>query len=117
MVNVLVKQVILFGKTIYVQLTQTDEGIQILVAGGDKSHVGAVTIIGSDGKKYMVTLPGHKEMIIAEKWADAIFAESKAPVVVTVGIHFDDITSEQINLVLKTTDELLDNMLVEIEVN
>ena len=112
MVNVLEKQVILFEKTIYVQMTQTDEGIQVLVAGGDKSHVGAVTAVDKDGRKHTLTLPGHKETVIAEKWADAIFAESRVPVVVTAGIHFDDITSEQIKMVLQTTDELLSDMLL-----
>lgn len=112
MVKVLEKQIQLYEKMIYVQRTQTDEGIQVLVAGGDKSHVGAVTVIDSDGKKHTVTLPGHKETIIAEKWADAIFAAYKVPVVVTAGIHFDDITSEQISTVLKTTEELLDDLLL-----
>lgn len=114
MVNILEKQVTLFDKTICVQFTQTDEGIQVLVAGGDKSHVGAVTVIDSEGEKYTITLPGHKETMIVEKWADAIFAGSKVPVVVTAGIHFDDITSEQIKMVLNTTDELLDDLILSI---
>lgn len=112
MVNVLEKQVILFEKTIYVQMAQTDEGIQVLIAGGDRSHVGAVTVVGKDGERHTLVLPGHKEAIITEKWADKIFAESRVPVVVTAGIHFDHITSEQIKMVLHTADQLLDDMIL-----
>lgn len=112
MVNVLEKQIVLFEKTIFVRLTQTDEGITAFVTGGDKTHVGAVTVIDHDGKKDTITLPGHKETIIAETWADVIYAQRRVPVVVTAGIHFEHITKEQIEMVLKATDELLNDMLL-----
>lgn len=115
MVNVIEKQIRLFGKPIYAQMTQTDEGIQVLVAGGDKAHIGAVTAVDESGEKHTLTLPGHKETVIAEKWAGELFAKSQAPVVATAGIHYDDITAEQIKTVLQTMDELLKDMLLYIK--
>ncbi len=89
----------------------TDNGITVTIAGGEKSHVGAVAVIDERGLLETITLPGHKETMIANTWANRLFARCKQPVVVSVGIHYDNITAEEIESVLIACEEMLKNVI------
>jgi len=98
-------------KTIYCEAIKLDEGISVTLAGGDKAHIGAVSMVGLDGEMSSYTFPGHKETIISEKWAKEIYAKITETVLVSVGIHYDNISKADINKVLSFTDELLIELL------
>jgi beta-phosphoglucomutase len=95
----------------------TESGIQVLLTGGDRPHIGAVSVIGPDTELCSITFPGHKETVISEKWARTIYGQIKPeqPVVVSVGIHYDGITKQEIDRVLEKTDELLARLLEEVK--
>ena len=38
------KEVTLLGKKVQIFICQTDCGVQLLIAGGDRSHIGSVSI-------------------------------------------------------------------------
>lgn len=111
----------LFGKDIYMQLTRLDDGITVLLTGGDKSHVGAISIAepmhfeaGTEVTKKQpevtcqtISFPGHKEAVISEKWATEIAEKNKCRTIVQVGIHYDNATKEQILEIVKVAEELL----------
>lgn len=122
----------LFGKDICMQLTRLDDGITVLLTGGDKSHVGAISIAepveqktepihfaagtGVTKKQPEVTcqtisFPGHKEAVISEKWATEIAEKNKCRTIVQVGIHYDNATKEQILEIVKVTEELLEEVI------
>lgn len=101
----------LLDKTIHVIVSETQEGIQVLVAGGDKSHIGAVCIMDPHGNKVSHRFSEHRDDAVAEKWAVEIYKKTKTAVVVSAGIHYDQISKENIQLVLNTTDTLLCHVL------
>lgn len=78
----------------------TDNGIHVLLEGGDLGHIGAVSIC-YQGEVQTITIPGHKEAVISENWAKELEHAFKVPVVVEAGIHYDQISEEEIRMVLQ----------------
>lgn len=107
MVDTMQKEILLLGKTIQVFLCRTDCGVQIVVTGGDKSHIGAVSIVDEQGNLISHVFGGHKDGVISDQWAVELHKKWEVPVVVSAGIHYDHITPAQINTVVETMTALL----------
>lgn len=119
----------LFGKEIYVEATILDNGATVFVTGGDSSHIGAISVaetgngsgdaeeqmqetcLTAEGKSRVlcqtIEFPGHKEAVISEKWAKELAGKWKCRVIVQAGIHYDNVTKEQIRQIVVMTDEML----------
>ena len=110
MIKTVEKQAEVLGKEIKAIIVFTDDGINVTVAGGDKSHIGAVAIIDENGNLTSTTFPNHKETIIAESWAKSLYEKHHKPIVVAAGIHYDGITKKDINNVLEVCNRLLETI-------
>jgi hypothetical protein len=104
----------LFDKRITAYVTPLDEGIHVLLVGGDTRHVGAVSLAQNGKLLQTVSYPTHKEQVIAEKWAIALSQKSCADVTVACGIHYDDLSREGIAAVVAQTDRMLADILQHI---
>lgn len=92
------------------QAVKLDYGMQILLIGGTRTHVGAVST-GLPGQKPVTeVLPGHKEHYISEHWAKTLADVLGEPACVVCGIHYDDATGEEIQQILALTQELLSKL-------
>ena len=103
----------LLGRQIRAIVHFLDQGINVLLTGGDKSHIGAVSgrIPGQDPVD--IELPGHKEGIVARKWAEKLEAARGEPVWVECGIHYETLSREGIAQVVRTCGEMLEELLKE----
>ena len=110
MIKTIEKTTTVLGKEIRAIIVYTDNGINVTVAGGDKSHIGAVAIIDENGNLTSTTFPNHKETIIAESWANTLHEKYLQPVVVAAGIHYDGINKEGINKVVEASGRLLESV-------
>jgi len=110
MIKTIEKTTTVLGKEIRAIIVYTDCGINVTVAGGDKSHIGAVAIIDENGNLTSTTFPNHKETIIAESWANTLHEKYMQPVVVAAGIHYDGINKEGINKVVEASGWLLESV-------
>ena len=81
------KEVTLLGKKVQIFICQTDCGVQLLIAVEIKECDWSSDVCSSDLK------------VLSQKW--------KVPVVVSVGIHYDSITPQEIQLVVETMTQLL----------
>jgi gallate decarboxylase subunit D len=93
-------------------------GPDLLVAvwGGTHPHVGAVALAVprpslKDKKKTsatssVLTLLGHKEDLTSKMISETLAAALKRNVVVTVGIHWDNLKEEEIQRIVKLTERL-----------
>ena len=104
----------LFGKEIGCCVTRLDEGIHVLLVGGDKSHIGAISIAQADGTVETKVFPGHKEQFISEPWAKQLAQTLGEPATVVCGIHYDHATGEQIQEILRLTDAFLNRIIEEV---
>ena len=97
----------------------------VVISGGDRPHIGAVTMStpraslsgsGSSASTSVITMPGHKDDESARMVSHSLSSRLYKNVVVTCGIHVDDITAEEINsttIMLKELTEALINELAK----
>ena len=101
-------------------------GQDLLVAiwGGEKPHIGAVSVAQPrPSLKYpevmsatasVICLPGHKEDELAKAASEILAAALNTPVVVTAGIHWDNISKDGIQKVIENSKILVDLILERI---
>lgn len=100
------------GKKITMSAIMIGDDIQVLSYGGDKPHIGAVSVAvpyerdGSAGATVStLTLLTHREDLLSRQVAESLCKHFKTVVSVSCGIHFDRISKE---LIARIQDEVLD---------
>lgn len=88
-----------------------EEGIHVSVFGGDKSHIGAVCVVDPEGNCSSIQFPGHRDGVIASRWAKALSAAGYSPAAAEAGIHYDQIDSAGIDEIVTASDYLLEQVL------
>lgn len=101
-------------------------GSDLLVAvwGGERPHIGAVAVgqprpslrdpDKTSASASVFCFIGHKEDELAKATAEILAAVLKTSVVVTVGIHWDDISPEGIRAVVRNSEALVENIIEEV---
>ena len=95
------------GFPICAEVTKLDEGWDVSIFGGCKTHVGAVTLAEPKGTVQTLERPGHKDSFVSIRWAERLAAHLNAPVCVRCGIHYDHATKEQLEEITTSCDEIL----------
>ena len=103
----------LFGADVTAQVTVLDEGVHVLLTGGERSHVGAAALAKDGALLACPAFPGHKEQVVCERWA-SVLSQATGCATVCCGIHYDNAKPEQIKAVLCACEELLQGTLVHI---
>ncbi len=103
---------------------EVGQDLLISIWGGTRSHIGAVGIAIprpslKDPKKWsatssVFTFIGHKEDILVKTISETLAARLRRNVVVTAGIHWDGITSNEIKAIQNLTQKLSDLILKKI---
>jgi hypothetical protein len=106
----IVKRTIL-NKEITACVQSLDHGIQVTITGGDLSHVGSVSVMDEQGSLTTTLFPNHRDNVIGDKWAGEIYKKNSLPVVVTAGVHYDNINKNDIENIINETDDMLDEVL------
>ncbi|WP_026891359.1 prenylated flavin chaperone LpdD [Lacrimispora aerotolerans] len=93
-------------------------GLAVFVRGGDKPHLGGVALaspgIEMHGRTlskcdlWTITVPGHKDAELAQRIAKKICIASGEPVSVSLGIHVENATPEEIELICSNVDAGVD---------
>ncbi len=96
--------------------TQCDEGINVYLGGGEKSHIGCVVLcqprpsLKQDGTMSVtasvLNVVGHKDDGLAQPLARELCLASGQTVVVTAGVHIDGATTEDIESFLALLAEI-----------
>lgn len=106
------------GGTYEVEAKAMRVGADILICiwGGERPHIGAIAAAQprpslADPSKTSATASvlsyvGHKEDDVAKRAAEAIAARFKTNVVVTAGIHWDDLPADGIQIILDRCREV-----------
>lgn len=111
------------GKSGRIKLAMTirklSQDICILLWGGS-SHVGAVVVAVPSEKEpllWSIDLPHHKDMIIARQIALRVCNLRKQKVTVVCGIHYDNITKNEIQSIIQLSEEMAGKAVSYLEEN
>lgn len=88
-----------------------DDGLHVLLTGGCRTHIGALSVAEPDGSSRTMTFPGHKDQFVSKPWAEQLARKAETRVCVVCGIHYDHATRDEIQGILHKTDELLAQLL------
>ena len=108
--------VMVLDQPIRLEAVLLHSGLNILLFGGDAPHIGSVAVLSPNGEISIHTFPGHREEVICRTWAEALRTPDWKPVVISVGIHYDEIDRHGIQTVLDAADTLLRRFLEELMV-
>lgn len=87
--------------TIRLEALYAGDDLCVLITGGDKSHIGAVSIYSKNDGVKTISLKHHKDYIIGEIFINEIKDISRGSISVSCGIHIDNITKSQIEDIYK----------------
>jgi hypothetical protein len=90
---------------VYLEVMMAGSDIVVYIGGGEKPHIGAVSICSGTGEPLTFSLPNHKDYLVSHKAAQAIFKETGRKTLVIAGIHVDDASEEDILELLKNSEE------------
>jgi alpha-beta hydrolase superfamily lysophospholipase len=102
--------------TIYLDAKEIGNDLLIAIHGGDEHHIGGVAIAYPTKSHYRdattisvstLTLPGHKDYVVANTAAEKICKALEVPTVVTVGIHYDNASSKDIEEIISVVNALV----------
>lgn len=106
----------------YLKAFNIGKDLCVIVSGGDSPHIGSVTLSiprpsltdsnNNSATTSVLNLLGHKDDEAARYVSHILSSRLNKNVVVTCGIHVDNITSEEINVTIGLLKELTD-MLIE----
>jgi len=101
------------------------EDLLVAISGGEKPHIGAVAVAQprpslkdptlTSATASVICYMGHKEDDLAKHAAEKLAASFKTRVVVTAGIHWDNLSEEGIQKVIRNCRVLLDLIADRIE--
>jgi hypothetical protein len=97
------------------------EDVLVAIWGGEKPHIGAVAVAQprpslkdpelTSSSASVICLVGHKEDELAKAAAEILAAALKTQVVVTAGIHWDNLASKAIQRIVRNCEILVDKIL------
>jgi gallate decarboxylase subunit D len=101
------------------------QDLLIAVWGGTHPHIGAVGLAlprpslrnprKTSATSSVLTLLGHKEDVTVKLVSEALASALKKNVVVAAGIHWDNLKTEEIEVLVKMTEQLTEKMIEKIK--
>ncbi|WP_407308816.1 hypothetical protein [Desulfosporosinus sp. SB140] len=95
---------------IFLTLIDTGNGLQGLLTGGEKPHVGGVVLAlprpslsgeGWSSDVYITPVPGHKDVDVGRATAEILAQELVLPVTITSGIHSDHLNPKELREIIQ----------------
>lgn len=97
----------LFDREITAEILVLEQGVHVSLYGGELPHIGAVSVVSPTGDTVTHQFPAHKEGVVSQRWAKALFAAGFRPVVVEAGIHYDHLSQAGIAAVMALSEQML----------
>ena len=101
------------------------DDLMISVWGGTKPHIGSISVsvprpglqdnTTMSATSSIINLIGHKDEVVARKFSEQLAAKFNKNAIATAGIHIDDITENQINIIMHNTTDLCLDLVNKLE--
>ncbi len=85
----------------------------IVITGGEEDHIGSATLIETKGHLQTMIKKGHQDHVVSERMANIIYDTIGKDLLVVCGIHIDDASKEEIDILVKHAQACVDTFLKE----
>ena len=113
------------GRTqVRLEALDTGNGICLCLTGGEAPHVGGVVLAaprpsltgqGNSCDLWTATVPGHKDVYLAQKAAGKLCTDLQVNVSATVGIHIDGAQEQELEIIGENAMEALDEYIAAVK--
>ena len=103
------------GHPLRAELTPLDDGLHVLLTGGCRTHVGAVTLAEPGLPPRTLLRETHRDDVLSTFWASALADALRTPTCVACGIHYDNATPAQIRTITAAADALLQQAIARLQ--
>ena len=77
----------------------------IVITGGEEDHIGSATLIEKKDHLQTIIKKGHQDHVIPERMANIIYDTIRKDLLVVCGIHIDDASKEEIDILVDNAQE------------
>ncbi len=93
---------------VWLKEVKQGKDIILILGGGERPHIGSVVLCEPGKKPVTLNRKGHFDWMVAKPIAKKVCEKSKSPVVCIVGIHVNNATKEEIEI-LKENCKKIEN--------
>jgi hypothetical protein len=86
---------------VWLEEKKIGDSIIYILGGGEKSHIGGVVICEPNKKTQAIRLEGHFDDIVLKPVAEAACKKYKTKVVAIGGVHVDNATKKEIDILVE----------------
>ncbi len=100
--------------------------LMISVWGGTAPHIGSISVsvprpsLNDDTKisstSSVINIIGHKDEIVARMFSEKLASIFNKNSIATAGIHIDQITDDQLSIIMKNIADLCNDIIVKLEI-
>ncbi len=83
----------------------------IIITGGEEEHIGSATLIEEKGHLQTIIKKGHQDHVVSEKMANIIYDTIGKDLLVVCGIHIDDASKEEIDILIDNAQACVDRFI------
>jgi gallate decarboxylase subunit D len=92
---------------VFLKKKELGDDLIFILGGGEKSHIGGAVICVPGEKPHILTYENHHDYIVLTPVAEAACKKYNKIVVAIGGIHIDNATKEEIELIVNNCKELV----------
>lgn len=93
------------------QYIHVGRDILVIITGGEEAHIGAASLIEDGAYLQTIKKGGHKDYIVSEKMAKAIYDRMERDLLIVCGIHIEDAAEEEIKRLIDNAEKCVDEFL------
>jgi len=91
---------------VWLKKQELDKGLVLMLGGGESSHVGGAAYVTPDGEEDVLAVEGHRDLDVLLPIARAACKKYGVPVLATGGIHIENASKKDIDLIISNCKEL-----------
>ena len=92
---------------VFLEKKKIDDDLIYIIGGGERSHIGGVVICEPNKESRIIRLEGHYDDIVLKPIAEAACKKYNKRVAAIGGVHVDNASEEEIDLLVKNCKELI----------
>ena len=92
---------------VFLEKMELGQDIIYVLGGGERSHIGGIVVCEPGKKAIDICLEGHYDDIVLKPIAEEASKKYKTKVVVVGGVHVDNASKEEIEILVRNCKELI----------
>ena len=100
--------------TVRLESYNVGKDMLIVITGGEEDHIGSATLIEAKGHLQTMIKKGHQDHVVSEKMANIIYDTIGKDLLVVCGIHIDDASKEEIDILVNNVQTCVNRFLSQL---